>query len=129
VQPIGCAYVALMCDDLGADELSGGEPEDEPEPTPAERRFYALGQLYRRWYHGALRLRPHDFDVSELARTVGVSRDIEMVTREPYGTAFHFDNEVLVVLPTECFPWVIWSVEHWAFYAELEEFAWKLEWD
>lgn len=84
--------------------------------------------MYRRWHNGHLPIGPHDFDVWEMARTIGVSRDIDMVTEEPYGTAFHFANEVLVVLPTETFPWAIWTVEHWAFYSELEEFAWKHRW-
>lgn len=114
-----------MREDLGSDDFPDGDRDDEPgpEPTSAERLLYALGQLYRRWHIGELPLRPQDFDAWELARTIGVSRDIEMVSEEPYGTAYHFDGEVLVVLPAERFPWVIWTVEHWAFYAELEEFA------
>lgn len=67
------------------DDPDGDNEGVEPEPTPAERLFYALGQLYRRWHRGELDVSPHDFDVLELARTIGVSRDIEMVSVEPYG--------------------------------------------
>lgn len=36
---------------------------------------------------------------------------------------------VLVVLPTEQFPWANWPTEHWALYSEMEEFARRLELD
>lgn len=121
-------YFAAVCA-FGPDDNAEDEDADEPEPTSVERLFYALGQLYRCWHNGELALHPHNFDVWELARIIGVSRDIEMVTEEPYASAYHFDNAVLAVLPTERFPWVIWGVERWAFYAELEEFAWKLTHD
>ena len=49
-----------------------------------------MGQLYRRWHNGELPINPHDFDVWEMDRTIGVSRDIEMVTEEPYGTAYQY---------------------------------------
>lgn len=120
-----------MRDDLGPDGLPEGDDDDEleVEPTSAERLFYALGQLYRRWHNGELPVRPQDFDVRELARTIGVSRDIEMVSAERYGIAYHFAWEVLVVLPDERFPWRIWDVEQWAFYADLDEYVCKLQWD
>lgn len=111
-----------MCS-FGPDDFFDDDQADEHEPTAAERLFYALGQLYRRWHSGQMALPPHRFDVWELARIIGVSRDIEMVSEESYATAYHFDNGVLVVLPTERFPWVIWPVEYWAFYAELEDFV------
>lgn len=116
--------------DFGPDDFPEEEP-DEPEaqPTSAERLLYALGQLYRRWHNGELPIGPQNFDVWELARTIGVTRDIEMVTDEPYALAFHFDGEVLVVLPTERFPWRIWNVEEWAFFADFEEYVESLEWD
>lgn len=67
-----------VCDDLGPDDFFEDESEehepdddfdasDEREPTPAERIFYALGQLYRLYRHGALNVRPIDFDVWDLA--------------------------------------------------------------
>ena len=117
--------------DFGPDDFPEEEPGHEPEvePTSAERLLYALGQLYRRWHNGELLIRPQSFDVWDLARTIGVTRDVELVTDEPYALAFHFDGEVLVVLPTERFPWRIWNVEEWAFFADLEEYVESLEWD
>jgi hypothetical protein len=112
-------------DDLWSD--SEPEEEPEPEPTPAERLLYALGQLYRRWYRGELPVRPHEFDVLELARTIGVSRDVEMVT-DPHSAAFHFDGKALVVLPGRPFPWAVWAVEDWAAYSELEDAGVGLDW-
>lgn len=52
-----------------------------------------------------------------------------MVSEDAHGAAFHFEGEVLVVLPTEPFPWAIWPPEHWTLYSEMEEFARGLEWD
>ena len=37
-------------------------------------------------------------------------------------------SEVLVVLPTERFPWAVWSTDQWALYAEVEEFASGFNW-
>lgn len=119
---MACPYLAGVPDDLDPDDLPEDE-DPEPDPTPAERLLYALGQLYRRWHNGELPVCPHDFHVGELARTIGVSRDIDMASEESYGTAFYFSGEVLVVLPMEKFPWAIWTVEHWAFYSELWDFA------
>ncbi len=103
------------------------DEDEEPAPTPAERLLYALGQLYRRWHRGELSVLPHDFDVLELARIIGVGRDVEMVTEYTHGTAFHFEGEVLVVLPDRTFPWAVWSVEEWAVYNELEDAGLELD--
>jgi len=65
----------------------------------------------------------------EAARTVGVSREIEMVSEEPSAPRTTSLTRCASCCQPERFPWAIWSVEHWALYADLEEFAWKFDWD
>jgi hypothetical protein len=43
--------------------------------TPAEHLLYALGQLYRLHRAGELPVRLAEFDVVELARIIGFSRE------------------------------------------------------
>jgi hypothetical protein len=112
---------------LGVRDDSGSEPfsqddDPEPQPTPAERLLYALGQLYRRWHNGELPVRPHDFDVWELATTIGVKRDIEMVVEHPHAVAYHFPGEVLV-MTNDRFPWAILNIETWSAWCDLEELS------
>ena len=112
-----------------ATQNDAGENHDEREPSPAERLFFALGQLYRRWYRGKLPVRPCDFDVMELARTIGVSRDIDMVTEALHGTALHFENEIIVAMPNRDFPWAVMATAEWARWTELEELSRAAGWD
>jgi len=108
-------------DELGDDFFDAEPDDDEPEPTPGERLLYALGQLYRRWHDGGLFIRPADFDIDELAVTIGVHRDIELVTDEPWGTSYHFAGEVLVADPDEAFPWRLMKLDEWAIWTDLED--------
>lgn len=98
------------------------DEEREPEPTSAERLLYALGQLYRRWHNCELPVGPIDFDVMDLATTIGVKRDIEMVCDHPHATAYHFAGEVLVATDDR-FPWCLMTVEAWSAWCELEDYS------
>src|ERR1039458_246716 len=81
-----------------------GSDSTEKPPTPGERLVYALGQLYWLWRQGALDVAPADFDIEDVARIVGVARDIEFVSDCPTGCCYHFPAEVLVVDDHD-FPW------------------------
>jgi hypothetical protein len=83
-------------------------------PTPGERLLYALGQLYLSWHRGHASIEPGDFDVEELARIIGVARDIELVTDSRFGRSFHFPSEVLLTDDSEAFPWRLLDLESWA---------------
>lgn len=130
-----------MCDDLepgdffeddrDEDEQAGDPAEaDEREPTPGERLFYALGQLYRLYRHGALNVRPMDFDVWDLAGIIGVRGDIEFVSADQLGAHYHFADEVLQVgeRPDSDFPWRLLGVWDWAAEQELNSY-WTDWWD
>ena len=95
--------------------------EAEPPITPGERLLFALGQLYRLWRAGELDVAPGDFDIDDLARIIGVARDIEFVTSHPHGRAYHFDSEVLTVQSAEEFPWTLLDLDTWALLAEAAE--------
>jgi hypothetical protein len=100
-----------------------GDPMFEPEqPTTAgERLMYALGQLYRLWYRGELDVAPINFDIEDLARIIGVARDIEFVSSGLNCRAYHFPSEVLVVQSEDEFPWSLLDLDTWALLAEVEE--------
>jgi hypothetical protein len=83
-------------------------------PTPGERLLYALGQLYLSWHRGRTAVEPRDLDVEDLARIIGVTRDIELVTDSPFGRSFHFPSEVLLVNDREPFPWRLLDLQPWA---------------
>jgi hypothetical protein len=108
--------VALGPDD--ADEVLA-------EPTPGERLFHALGQIYGRWHTGKALVCPWRLDVEELARFLGFWGDVEFAqedeTRE--GVIYlHFPTEVLVIDRSQQFPWRLLDVWEWASEQELEEF-------
>lgn len=94
---------------------------DEAAPTPGERLFYALGQLYALWHRGQLDVAPADMDIEDLARIIGVWRDCEFVNEGPLGRSYHFPGEVLVVNTWVPFPWELIDVETWAGLAEQVE--------
>lgn len=94
---------------------------EEPVASPAERLLYALGQLYRLHHVGELGIAPADFDVLDLARIIGVAREIELVTEGLLGRSFHFASEVLVLDPRAPFPWRLLSDEEWAHQVEIAE--------
>ena len=126
-----------MCDDSEPDDYAHEDepheheqPDDEPAPTPGERLLYALGQLYRLYRHGALDVRPIDFDVWDLAGIIGVRGDIEFVSEDKVGAHYHFPDEVLEVAqrPDTDFPWRLLSVWDWAAEQELNSY-WTEWWD
>lgn len=100
---------------------SGDEDVDVAQPTPGERLFYTLGQLYRRWRAGIGRTAPRDVDVEGLARTLGVWRDVEFAEADASGERLHFPTEVLLIDPTREFPWRLLNVWEWAIEREREE--------
>lgn len=113
-----------MCDEQGPN--NGPEDDDDgPQdalPSPGERLLYALGQLHRLWRQGQLPVRPDVFDIEDVARVVGVSGQLEMVTTDAKGKIYHFPGEVLVVRQGERFPWRLASVEEWAAAQDAEAF-------
>ena len=122
--PLRCRPV---CDELSPDD--GAEdwaetPENDQALAPGERLFYALGQLYRLWRRGELDVRPINFDVSDLARIIGVASDIEFISEDLLGVHYHFPGEVLVVEePPDCdFPWRLRDTWEWAAEQELNSF-------
>lgn len=46
---------------------------------------------------------PADLDIEDLARIIGVARDIGFVTTGPMGRYYHFRGEVLLVAPDGAF--------------------------
>lgn len=102
-----------MGDAPGPDDLSENG-RDDTEPTAGERLLYALGQLYRLWNGGELPVHPGVFAVEDLARVIGVSEQLELVTHDGKGWTYHFPGEVLLVRPEERFPWRLATVEEWA---------------
>jgi hypothetical protein len=97
--------------DGGAQGAAG--PLDDV-PTPGERLLYTLGQLYLLWHRGELDVAPREFDIEDLARIIGVGRDIEFVSDGPVGRSYHMPGEVLLVDEGQRFPWRLLSLDGWA---------------
>jgi hypothetical protein len=95
-------------------------------PTPGERLFYALGQLYRRWRTGQSDTRPQEVDIEDMARILGVWGEVEFVQDgegEDSGQQhFHFPSEVLVVDAGREFPWRLLDAWEWADKQETKDF-------
>jgi hypothetical protein len=108
-------------DEAGRDEPHGGGPASDA-PTPGERLLYVLGQLYRLHRAGKLAVHPHDFDIDDVARLIGVGPDLEFSTHDPMGIHYHFPTEVLYVNPTSEFPWELLGVWEWAATQEANSF-------
>jgi len=89
--------------------------------TPGERLLYTLGQLFLLWHRGELDVAPRDFDVEDLARIIGVARDIEFTSDGPLGRSFHMPGEALVLDRAAEFPWRLLSDEAWAASEEAAE--------
>jgi hypothetical protein len=96
----------------GVDEKVAGAHDDAP--TPGERLLYALGQLYLLWYRGELPVEPRAFDIEDLARIIGVARDVEFTSDGPLGRSFHFPSEVLLADGSRRFPWRLFDLDGWA---------------
>jgi hypothetical protein len=111
--------------DLGWSEGSeaAAQSDAHESPTPGERLLYALGQLYRRSRYGDLDVDPDDFDIENVARIIGVWRDVEFVQEDAAGMAYHFPSEVLCVAPGFVFPWYLLDVWAWAAERELGSFG------
>lgn len=82
--------------------------------TSGERLLYALGQLYLLWHRGELPVAPRDFDIEDLARIIGVARDIEFTSEGPLGRSVHFPSEVLLIDGRQRFPWRLFDLDGWA---------------
>lgn len=91
---------------------------DEP-PTDGQRLLYALGQLFRLHRAGELPTCPADFEIPDLARIIGVP--VEFVTDGPQGVSFHLAREVLVLDPSQAFPWALMTLGEWAMVEEVIE--------
>jgi hypothetical protein len=92
-------------------------PAIEQPPTPGERLLHALGRLYWLWRQDSIETRPPDISVDEVARIVGVAREIEFVADGPLGRAYHFPDEVLVADDHD-FPWRLYDLDSWALLLE-----------
>ena len=103
-------------DDLGWSDQSEDAARSAAQeyPTPGERLLYALGQLYRRSRAGELDVDPNDYDIENVARIIGVWREVEFVQTDYAGVAYHFPSEVLCVDPGRAFPWRLKGVWEWA---------------
>lgn len=95
--------------------------EDTGQPTPGERLFYTLGQLYRRWHSGRGSTAPQEVDVEALARTLGVWREVEFAEADSSGERLHFPAEVLLIERAREFPWRLLNVWEWALEQERQE--------
>jgi hypothetical protein len=104
----------------GSEQTAGTQTGEGP--TPGERLLYALGQLYRRSRYGDLDVDPDDFDIEDLARIIGVWRDVEFVQDDEGGRSYHFPSEVLCVAPGFVFPWYLLDIWAWAAERELGDF-------
>ena len=106
----------------------GPDDADEvlTEPTPGERLFYALGQIYRRWHTGKALVCPWRLDVEELARLLGLWSEVEFAQDETTEnvTYLHFPTEVLVIDRGQQFPWRLLDTWEWALEQEWGE-AWR----
>jgi len=105
----------------------GPDDADEvrAEPTPGERLFYALGQVYRRWHTGQALVCPWRLDVEELARLLGLWSDVEFAQEDETAKGInylHFPAEVLVVDREQQFPWRLIDTWEWAAEQEQKEF-------
>ena len=96
-------------------------PPDAASPSPGERLLFILGQLFRLSRNGELAVPPRLFDVQELARLIGVTTDIELITESAHGTSIHFAGEVLVVDTRQAFPWQLYTLDEWVWVTELSE--------
>jgi hypothetical protein len=108
-----------------ANELPASPQSDEQAqaaPTAGERLLYALGHLYRRSRRAGLDVQPRDFDIEDLARTIGVWRQVEFVQEDATGRHYHFGAEVLHADPTQSFPWRLRTDWEWAALRELDDF-------
>lgn len=86
------------------------------EPLLDEREEIRLGLRMQTQYQ-ARRFRRHG-----LATTLGVKRDIEMVTHHSHATAYYFVGEVFVTTKDR-FPWCLMRTEAWSAWCEFEEHA------
>jgi hypothetical protein len=105
----------------------GPDDADEvlTEPTPGERLFYALGQIYRRWHTGRALVCPWRLDVEELARLLGLWNEVEFAQEDETAKGviyLHFPTEVLVVDHGQQFPWRLLNTWEWAIEQEHKEF-------
>lgn len=110
--------MALGPDDAGEEVLV--------EPTPGERLFYTLGQVYSRWHTGKALVCPWSLDVEELARLLGLWSDVEFAQEDENGKlcCLHFPSDVLVIETAQRFPWRLLDVWEWAAEQERAD-AWR----
>lgn len=80
-----------MCDEQGPNDGPGDDESDQQDalPTPGERLLYALGQLYRLWRQGQLPLHPDVLEIEDVARVIGISGQLELVTTDAEGKTYH----------------------------------------
>jgi hypothetical protein len=94
------------------------------EPTPGERLFYTLGQIYGRWHTGKALVCPWQLDIEELARLLGLWSEVEFARADEHGklSCLHFPTEVLVIDRSQQFPWRLLDVWEWASEQESADF-------
>jgi hypothetical protein len=110
-------------DDLNSRFRPGEGPGagDRGCPTPGERLFYTLCQMQLRYDTGEFDLHPRDWDVEDLAKTIGVWHEVEYMQEDALGEAYHFASQVVHVDPEADFPWRLMSVMAWAVEQELND--------
>lgn len=101
--------------------------ESEPEPTPAESLFYALVQRHRLFRHGILNQRPADFDIWDVAGTMGVQGDVEFVSEDRRGSHWYFADQVLHFSSAAAVPWRLLTTWEWAAECEVNAFLYEDE--
>jgi hypothetical protein len=101
-------------------------PDEPGEPTPGERLLYALGQLFKQWHVRATLTPPHEVDVVDVAKMLGVWGEVEFAQdgedEDEPALYLHFPSEVLVIDPREEFPWRLLGDFEWAEEQRLKEF-------
>lgn len=104
--------------------------EVDDEPTPGEKLLYVLGQLYLYWHEGLDVCSPQARDVEDLARMIGLWREVEFLQEDsvnPLITHLHFPGEVLVIDRGREYPWRLLDVWEWAKEREYEDLIRELE--
>ena len=103
-------------------ECSG--PDTRDAPTPGERLFYALGQLYRQYRVRATLTPPQEVDVEAVAKMLGIWTEVEFVQEgdDENEEYLHLPAEVLFIDRRQAFPWQLMDPIEWAKELEHKEF-------
>jgi hypothetical protein len=66
------------------------------------------------WRRGEIELAPANFAIEDLARIIGVRQQVEFMSEHRIRRCHHLPGEVLVVDPSQPFPWRLMELDNWA---------------